>query len=531
MATVQTESRPEPVRVSRNAAAQMLGRLIYLVTRVALPPITLRFVSLDEYGIWSTCFLIIGYIGIGAFGVANVYIRFAAEYNATGRRDEIGSLLGVGLAITVAFGAVTMAVLWAGLPWVNAWFKIPDHLQATADMLILGTVATMLLDMSFGSFAYILQGVNRIAQQTLVWILGCLLETGLIVGMLMQGFGVYGLLWAFVARYAFSILLYAVLCYRAIPGLRLSLHGWREKLRLFAGYGGILQLTGLVSIFVYSVERICAGLLTGVGAVGLLDIGQKFPMMASQLFGSAQTSFLTALTHLHATDQRDEIVRIYLRGTRYLNLLNGLAMGFMAPFGLSIVTAWMGANPAFAEAAAILTFAAVGYHFHALSGPATTYFQGIKRPWLPLVGFLVPQLLLAGLALLPALAEWGPTLLAVVGAMAAGRVLSSLLFLAYTNRTLGLSQWRFLGFGLLPGLVPYGLGLGLEYLARPWLASVGTGRLQLIPALAGLGMAYVVLAGLVLWGGFSLREERAAVRGKLMRRRRVGGLARRMGGA
>lgn len=519
MAAVQTESRPAPVRVSRNAAAQMLGRLIYLVTRVALPPITLRFVSMDEYGIWSTCFLIIGYIGIGAFGIANVYIRFAAEYNATGRQKEIGSLLGVGLAITVAFSAVTLAVLWLSLPWVNAWFKIPEPLQATADMLILGTVATMLLDMSFGSFAYILQGVNRIAQQTLVWILGCLLETGLIVALLMQGFGVYGLLGAFVARYVFSISLYAILCYRAIPGLKLNLRGARQNLKLFAGYGGILQLTGLVSIFVYSVERICAGTLTGIGAVGLLDIGQKFPMMASQLFGSAQTSFLTALTHLHATDQRDEIKRIYLRGTRYLNLLNGLAMGFMAPFGLGIVAAWMGPDPAYAQAAAVLVFAALGYHFHALTGPATTYFQGIKRPWVPLLGFLVPQLILAALCFLPALAEWGPGLLAVVAAMAGGRMLSSLLFLSYANRSLELSQWRFLWLGLLPGLIPYGLGYGVEYLARPWLSTVGTGRLELIPALAALGVAYVALVGLVLWGFFTTREERMAVRRKLGRRR------------
>lgn len=517
--TASTEARPAAPRVSWNAATQMGGRLTYLLTRVALPPITLRYVSLDEYGIWSTCFLIIGYISIGAFGVSNVYIRFAAEYNAKGQHQEIGNLLGVGLAITLLFSAVAMAGLWFCLPWVHEWFKIEGPLQETADALILGTVATMLLDMSVGGYAFILLGINRIIQQTLVWIVGCLIETGLIVALLMEGQGVYGLLWAFVARYLFSITLYAVLCYRAIPGLRLSLAGGRDKLRLFLGYGGVLQLTGLVSIVVYSAERIFAGMLTGVGAVGLLDIGQKFPMMASQLFGSAQSSFLTALTHHHALDQNDEIVRLYLQGTRYLNLLNGLAMGFMAPFGWLIITAWMGLNPAYHDAATIMSLAAVGYHLHALTGTATSYFQGTHRPWRPLLIYMVPQIFIVGAALVVAVMELGETILAVVAAMAAARVATSLLFLAHANTSLRVSQWRFLWFVLLPGLAPYGIGYACEYVAHPWLMTLGTTRLELLPVLVAMGVVYGLVSVLVLGVVFSTREERGRVMRLLGRRR------------
>ena len=519
MVAVKTASRPEPVLVSRNSAAQMSGRLIYLLTRVGLPPITLRFVSLDEYGIWSTCFLIIGYISIGAFGVANVYLRFAAEYNAKGKQEEIGSLMGVGLAITSVFSIVALALLWLSLPWVNAWFKIPEALQATADVLILGTVATMLLDMSWGGFAYILQGINRITQQTWVWMIGCLLETALIVVLLMEGYGVYGLLWAFVARYVFSITLYAVLVYRAVPGLKLSLKGWREKLRLFAGYGGILQLTGLVSMVMYSFDRFCAGMLTGVGAVGLLDIGQKFPMMASQLFGSSQSSFLTALTHLYATDRHDEIERIYLRGTRYLNMLNGVAMGFMAPFGMAIVTVWMGADPRYREAGIIMALATIGYHLHVMTGMATSYFQSTHKAWRPLLAYMVPQMVLVALALAFGLVEFGPSLLLVVASMAGARALSSLFFLAHTNFSLQIPQWRFLWFVMLPGLMPYFLGYLVHYAAEPWLLTVGTGRFKLLPALAGLGVVYLGVVAFVFSTLLLDKGEKSRWVGLLKRRR------------
>lgn len=507
-----------PVNVSRNAAVQMLGRLFYLLTRVALPPITLHFISLEEYGIWSTCFLIIGYIGIGTFGVSNVYVRFAAEYSATGRQKEIGSLLATGLTLTISFSLVVIVALWLLMPLLLAWFKIPEPLAPTATMLILGTVATMLLDMTFGAYASVLQGLHRIGQQTVVWILSFLLETAVMIGLLVAGFGVQGLLWAFVARYLFSTVTYIILCHRAVPGLRLSLRGaGRAKYRLFFGYGSILQLSGLLGIFLYSFERLAAGALTGVSAVGLLDIGQKFPMMASQLFSSAQTSFLTALTHLHAQNRQAEIVTIYTRGTRYLNLLNGLAMGFMAPFGWALITLWVGSAVHYQEAATVLVFAAVGYHFHAITGPATTYFQGIHKPWRPLLVYLFPQLVLASAGLLLLMRWLGPGLLAVIAAMTAARVASSLLFLLVANRSLRYSQWRFFGYVLLPGLLPYAVGYALAHYSSGWLQSFGTARLDLLPPLIGLGFAYAV-AILVVGVFFTTREERAQL-GRRLRRR------------
>lgn len=525
MSSPETNTQPGAGRVSRNAAAQMGGRILYLLTRVALPPFILHHISMEEYGIWATCFLIIGYLGMGAFGVSNVYIRYVAEYNATHRLKEVGPLLGAGLTITLAFSAISLVSLWFVMPWLFAAFKIPPHLQATAATLILGTVASMLLDMTFGAFAYVLQGLQKITQQTVVWIVSYLVETLFMVLFLISGWGVNGLLWAFVARYVLATLIYVALCYRAIPGLHIRFRGvGRPTYHLFLRYGGIMQITGLLSIFLYSCERMVAGTLTGVTSMVLLDIGQKFPMMSSQVFSSANNSFLTALTHLHSLDQRQEIIRLYLRGSRYLYLLNGLAMGFMAPFALPIITGWMGANPVYLDSATIMVCAALGYQSHAQTGPATTYFQGLGKPERALWGFIVPQLVLLGAGLSACFTLLGHNLMAVVFAALAARVLSSGLFLLYTNSQMGVGQWTYIWQVLLPGLAPYGVGYGLAEAVRSPLQQLGSERMVIIPALAGLGLAYGILVFAVLYTLFCQAEERQAIRrvfGRLMPRRRA----------
>ena len=115
MPSLKTIKQQKALKVSKNAATQMLGRILYLATRVALPPFILHYISLEEYGIWATCWIIIGYVGMGAFGVSNVYVRYVAEYNATNRHKEIGPLLGAGLSITIIFSVITLLGLWFSL--------------------------------------------------------------------------------------------------------------------------------------------------------------------------------------------------------------------------------------------------------------------------------------------------------------------------------------------------------------------------------------------------------------------------------
>ncbi len=513
MASTATTSQSRPRKVSSNAIAQVSGRLFYLVSRVALPPFILHYVSPAEYGIWATCFLIISYIGIGAFGVSNVYIRYVAEYSASRRTHEIGRLLATGLCISMGFSILVFGGLLGSMPWILEGFKMPMELRDTASILILGTVGTMLLDMTFGAFAYVLIGLHRIVEQTVVWIISVLIETALIVLFLVEGYGMIGMLWAFAIRYLFATVIYAVLVYRAVPGLRLRLRGeGQSPIGLFVKYGGVMQLTGLLGIVLYSFERVVAGFINGVSAVGVLDIGQKFPVMSSQVFSSASNSILVGLTHHHTKGLHDEVRRLYRQSSRYVNLLNGCAMGFMAPFAGLIVTAWIGDKPAYQNAADIMVVAAVGYHFHALTGPASSYFQGVSRPGLVALLFQLPHMIMlaGGMALIQMYGEGQLMEVIVIAGLA--RVMSSLGFIIQANRWVRLSQMSYLRTVAIPGLLPYALGYGLEAAWRIGVHPVVPGdRMTLILILSGLLLAYALLVVLVL-AAFLEPEERDKAR-------------------
>jgi O-antigen/teichoic acid export membrane protein len=498
-----------------NTLAQTGGRLFYLLTRVGLPPLILHYVSLEEYGLWSTCFLLISYVSMGAFGVSNVYIRYVAEYIAKHEIDSINGLISTGLLLTFIFSALALGGVWLAMPLLLQSFNVAPALQHTAEVLILGTLATMLLDMTLGAFAYVLYGLQKIAEQTIVWIISFLLETLLIVLLLVYGYGMLSLLWAFFARYLFSTIVYIVLCYRAVPGMQLGFGKVNRKfLNQFLHYGGILQVSGLFSVFMYSVERVIAGYLTGLTAIAVLDLGQKFPVMASQVFSAMNSSFLPAITEAHSLGKQQEIQRLYSQGLRYLNVMNGLAMGFLAPFAGWLLTAWLGHGDHLENTIAVMVCACLGYQLNVLTGPLSAYYQGTNHP-ARTFSYLLWQafFVIVGLLLVWRYYSFDDVVVVAEIVMAA-RILSALIYLFSGNRQLGLGHWRFIGFVLIPGLLPYLWGYGIMFGIQPWMAMLEVNRWVLIPILGGVGVVYTLLT-VALFYVVCNKEEKAQIRVKL----------------
>jgi O-antigen/teichoic acid export membrane protein len=486
-------------RLSRNVVSSVGAKILYLATRFALPPIILASITLEEYGLWALAFILIAYLGMGAFGVSNVYVRYVAQYHASGRTDRIGDLLSTGLVLVSVFAAVTLVALWFGLPSVLTWFSVPEHLQSTAFVLLFGTVAVFMLDLSLGAFVYVLAGLQKIVLQNRIWIASFLLETLLVVAFMLAGLGVLGLLYAFAVRYALSISLSVWMCFRELPGLHLSpLRFNREHLRLYIGFGGILQISGLLSMFLRSVEKLIAGLFINVQAVGLFDVAQKFPVMATSIPSSINAAYLPAATQMHVQGRHQELTELYLGGARQINLLTGFMMGFMAAFATPLITAWLGPNPDFALAPLILACFTLPFQLNVVTGAATNVYRGMERPVHELL-YPISQLLLVVVLVGAGFALFGVETWVVVAGVAVAMILSALLYFIYTNRFLEVSQRVFLRQVLLPGLLPYFMGLGLLLLFTPWMASVSDDRLGSLAIVLAGGLAYVTAQSALLW--------------------------------
>ncbi len=505
--------------VARNSLVSMLSTIIYLVTRVLVPPVTLHYLGVETWGIWSFCFVITGYLGMGAFGISNVYIRYSAIFRAQNDDPAINRLVSTGLSLTIPFSLVVMGLLYLVMPSLIAYFNISAANRDMAFLLFTTTVATFLMQLTLSAFDSVLVGLQQIAASKQAQIAATLTETFLIIAGMVAGLGVYSLMLAFVVRNLLSVSLTWALVRRYLPQFRIGFKLVDRGLyRHFWSYGGALQLNGLLSMLAGTLDRILFLKFFGEKAAGLLDIGQKFPRMAVFIPETISGVIYPAVAHLQQGDHHDEIEQLYIRGCRYINLIMAGLVGFMAPFSGQIMGVWMGVDSDLGLAPFLMLIFCLPFHAHVFTGPASAVFKGLGKPFLETHYPVYKAIAIAALVAIVALSQ-GLEMRGLALATAGGALFSAVAYIVFANLQLRIHQGPFFRAALLPGLLPYALGFALETIAAPWLAAHSTSRLSLALVMLPTGLAYLALLALVDW--FLLdAAERAQVVGTLKKLRR-----------
>jgi O-antigen/teichoic acid export membrane protein len=497
--------------VSSNVAVTVGSKLLYMATRLVTPPIILAYVTLPEYGLWATCFILISYVGMGAFGVSNVYIRYSAEFAARGETGRINRLVSTGLTVLTGFGLVVLGAVWLGLPSILRAFKVPAELHTVARLLFVGTVAAFVLDLTLGAVAYVLTGLQRIALVNGVWVVAFLLETALTLAFLFGGLGIASLLWAFVARSVFSVVAHWVLLRRALPGFAIRIPSFdRESLRLFAGYGTVVQLSGLFGMVLRSIEKVIAGTFIGVETTALFDLGEKFPMMGTQIGFDTAFSSRPRTTSRGRTAGRDP--QALRQGRPIHNVVCGIMMAYMTAFAAPLIGGWMGSDPKYVPAILILAVFPIAWQMNLLTDPArrssaSGAFAGLVYP---------RQAILVAVSVAAGFAAYGRTVPVVAVAVSASMVASALVYLAYANRQGGLSQEEWSRKVLLPGLTPYLVAGAIFLAATPALGAAHSGRGWAVALVLVTGTVHTAISGFLFyrfhcdWGEREFLRKQAA---------------------
>jgi len=502
--------------ISKNLFISVFSKIFHLVTRLFIPPLALSFITLEEYGIWAICFILIGYLSLGAFGISNVYIRYVAEYHANNETEKINSLVSTGIILVVLITLALLASFWFMLPLlIEEIFHISPELHSTAFVFFFGTACVFMFDLSIGTFKYILNGLQKIAEAAWVWI-GCLtLETILIVVFFFTGFGIYSLFYAFVIRYLVSFVIYAVMSYKLIPGLSIGFqHFDTAYLKLFYRFGGIVQIAGMLGVFLRSIDKIIASTTLDMKATALLDVGSRFPLMAITVPSAMNAVFLPAIAYMHNQNRKQEMIDVYLQGSRSMSLLTGFIMGFLTVFAPLLIIAWLGTDPQFQDAAIIMALFSLPQQLHVLTGPGTSFFNGTNEPMKALYNPLL-RTILTGIGVTVLFSFYEVNIINISIMVAITTIVASLLYGVYTNYIIEINQWAFVVKVLLPGLMPYFVSYCIYLAFTPWLSAAMLNRWYAATLILVVGLLYCLIMPIVIYWVIYDSSERQTMRNKV----------------
>ena len=319
-------------KVAKNSAASMAAVGIYFVSRLALTPFILHYVNLAEFGLWSMCFVILSYAGLGAIGVDGAYIKFTAEYQSKGDQKAIGSLLSTGILCMTLFCLLFYILLYLVLPLLLKGFHVSSELMATASFMVLGTALAFCLDFTMGGFRATLEGLQEIAFSKGINVGASLFEVAMVMAFLPLGMGIEGLLYAYLIKTLAEKLVCMAVVFKKLPDLKLGPRLiTRQAFRDLFVFGSKVQILGALAIFLGSLDRIVISSFLGLKATGLFEVGRKFPFTGRNVSRAAFGPLLPAASYMGGQWERGEWMPAKDRGRKYLGLILGTAFLALLP--------------------------------------------------------------------------------------------------------------------------------------------------------------------------------------------------------
>ncbi len=496
--------------LKRNIGRDAVARIGYLLTRVLIPPFVLSRLGLPTYSAWSAMFILVSYAGVTTMGISAVYIKYVAEFDARGETGKANSLLSTGLFTTAVVCALIYGTIVLELHPLLVWLQIPGNLLGEAQTAFLMVMGIFLCGLVFNIFELALVGSQKIAETQGVWIVCYVVEMALIFYLVGTGHGLLGLAEAFLIRQTLSIGLNAILAFKTLPWLRIS--PWRssrESLRKLMGFGGVVQLSALLSIALSTIERVIAAPLVGFNAIGAMDLSDKWPTMSSVITDAFPMSFLPAASYLKSgrgdTPLGDNgvVLQLYLKGARYMFLASSSICALMATASAPLLMVWLGAtHPA---SACLMTIFAVQQNVHHMTAPGTSIFRGIGRPKEEFY-YIIPNILLAA-TVIPlsrlVIGHW--TLLGLGSSVVIATVIAATIFVIHANRMLGVSCRDYLRTVVAPGLLPY--LVGILFGVPAWRYTEHASRWHAAAVMTGVTIGYALtLLPLIFYAAFDSEE-------------------------
>jgi O-antigen/teichoic acid export membrane protein len=479
---------------ARNSIYSIIANTWYLLSRFLLTPFILHYLPLAEYGLWTLCFVVISFLALTSIGLEGTYIKYVAEFHARGENDKINRLLSTGLLLTFGLASFIMLVMWLAMPLILEMLKIETSLHQKASFVFMGTGLVFMLDISLSCFGRMLDGLQLMTLTAKVKLFTSFVELALIVIFLLLGWGIYGMMGAFLIRYILAIAFNMGFAFKMMPGLKVSVHYFdKPSCRLLISYGGKMQILGFIGIFMSTFDKIIITRLLGLAFTGMYEIGRKMPATGARIPTEISRALMPALSYLQGKKDMDEARMLFMSASRYMAMLSAPLFTYLfvaAPYAIYV---WLGTG--YENATVVMCIISAGVMVNLLTGAGSAAAKGFNRlDWELKYGVL--NLLLC-LLMTPVLAVWFG-LAGAAGGVAGSTAIASVYFIWLTNRFFHISLIQYYKQIFQPVLVSIASAIALAYMLPLFITVGTTSRFTAIFVLIGAGAGHLLLSVVLL---------------------------------
>ena len=331
----------------KNAASNVIAGGGSAILAIVLPYFFVRIFNPAEFSLWVLILQLAAYLNYLNFGVQAALGRFVAHSLARNRVDECQEVLGAGLQILTALGALGMVLVAAVTPFLPVIFKAMDPaLGSTAKITLLWVGGALALGLPFTAYSGVFWGMQRndVAAVTTLFSKGTLA-----IGLIVTAYVSHGLVAVARAYFFLSLLGYIV----TWATFRVMCPAWRSRLlnvtasvrRELISYCLSASAWTLAMLLTRGLDLTIVGIydFTGVGAYG---VGANVIALFVGVFTSITAPLLQVFTKFHAREDQSNLAAALKSSSLLVTTLVLISASWMLLPSALIFNHWVGSQMA-----------------------------------------------------------------------------------------------------------------------------------------------------------------------------------------
>lgn len=319
------------------------NQILAMAVGLLLTPFLLRRVGQHDYGLWLVGTQLMFYLSLLDLGIVALLPRETAF--ATGRAKAIEDATD----LPVIIGQTVRLILWQ-MPLVVlaaaiAWFMMPAAWEGLR--LPIGvTLLAFVLVFPLRIFSAVLQGLQDLSYLGRTNILSFLLSTGVTVGLIFAGWGLYSLAAGWVTL---QLSIAAASYYRlrnrfpSVLPQGLPVLGWTTA-RARLGQGFWVSLSQIAQVLLNGTDILIIGKLFGPTAVVPFVITGKLISVMSNQPQMLMAAAGPALSQMRMSESRERLSEVCIALSQAMLMLSGAVVCVVLLVNQGFVERWVGAR-------------------------------------------------------------------------------------------------------------------------------------------------------------------------------------------
>lgn len=363
----------------RNAVANILGRVGTAALWIAVTPHVLSQLGPERFGIWSLFFAFNTYLLSLDLGVGGTLVRFIAAQRPTGDRRALTKTLRWGLGVAFSLGIIWSVCIVVGREWIATAFHVPAAMRSETMAGLLIFAGSALLMFPAQVLLASLQGFERMDLSNLCMFLGVAAQTVALVLGVSAGGGVVAAAVATVVGQTVSGLLAGLLLRRLMAQLPAGGLGTGPRLRDLIGFGGALQVLGVLNALHFQSGRIVLAIVGNLGMVTDYELAMRVSTAAYSLPILIQGAVIPTVSRTEQSEGLAAVEKLFASATRWIFTNSVVVLGSLWILAPDIVQLWLG--PGKGQIPALIRLACVAFAICLTYSPGVAIARGLGRPW------------------------------------------------------------------------------------------------------------------------------------------------------